>query len=137
MAGRLVAAFAGRIVHFHQSNLYARSWNPISKTICNYSTSFSPYAGRFFKTTTNFRFVPSNFYRTLASDAPATAVVPPPCAVNESDQSPSFFRRPLPQHLVSFSSSEGKTIFREALADSYMESKYCLFLSQLTFKTVQ
>jgi hypothetical protein len=82
--------------------------------------------------------VNSNFNRALASvDAPATAVVSPPCAVNDIDQSPSFFRRPLPQHLVSFSSSEGKTIFREALADSYMESRCYLFVSQLTFKAIR
>jgi hypothetical protein len=38
----------------------------------------------------------------------------------------SFYRRELPPNLVSFTSDEGKAIFREALAEGYMESYFSL-----------
>ncbi len=38
----------------------------------------------------------------------------------------TFYKRPLPQHLVAFSSKEGKTIFREALDAGFMESYFAL-----------
>ncbi|CAH8469390.1 unnamed protein product [Heterobilharzia americana] len=37
-----------------------------------------------------------------------------------------FYRRPLPRHCISFSSSEGKRIFREALLSGHMETYFCL-----------
>jgi hypothetical protein len=38
----------------------------------------------------------------------------------------SFYRRPLPKHLISFSSPEGKAIFRQALEDGGLESYWAL-----------
>jgi hypothetical protein len=38
----------------------------------------------------------------------------------------SFYRRDLPSNLISFTSDEGKLIFREALAEGYMESYFSL-----------
>jgi hypothetical protein len=38
----------------------------------------------------------------------------------------SFYRRDLPSLLVSFTSEEGKKIFREALDEGYMESYFSL-----------
>nr|CAH8832843.1 unnamed protein product [Trichobilharzia regenti] len=37
-----------------------------------------------------------------------------------------FYRRPLPRHCISFSSPEGKRIFREALLSGHMETYFCL-----------
>ncbi|CAM9924735.1 unnamed protein product, partial [Choristocarpus tenellus] len=38
----------------------------------------------------------------------------------------SFYRRPLPPPSVAFSSVEGRTIFREALTEGYMEGYFQL-----------
>lgn len=38
----------------------------------------------------------------------------------------TFFRRPLPDHLVSFTSSEGKVLFREALEKGMLENYFYL-----------
>ncbi len=39
---------------------------------------------------------------------------------------PSFYRRPLPEGLVPFSSAEGKQLFREALSAGTMEGYFVL-----------
>ncbi|MFO0618946.1 MAG: phytochelatin synthase family protein [Polyangiaceae bacterium] len=39
---------------------------------------------------------------------------------------PTFYRRPIPDGLIVFSSAEGKALFREALADGTMESFFAL-----------
>eukprot|EP00761_Pharyngomonas_kirbyi_P002438 gb/GECH01002442.1/.p1 GENE.gb/GECH01002442.1/~~gb/GECH01002442.1/.p1 ORF type:complete len:117 (+),score=22.58 gb/GECH01002442.1/:1-351(+) len=41
-------------------------------------------------------------------------------------RSPSFYRRPLPSHLVSFSSYSGRKVFREALENGFMEQYFPL-----------
>lgn len=38
----------------------------------------------------------------------------------------SFFRRELPKHCISFSSDEGKKLFREALGEGFMENYFTL-----------
>src|SRR5690349_7027833 len=38
----------------------------------------------------------------------------------------SFYKRPLPEELVPFSSDEGRALFREALADGTMEGFFAL-----------
>ena len=46
----------------------------------------------------------------------------------------SFFRRPLPEHLISFTSAEGRKVFREALESGFME---CYFPLAQQFATQQ
>jgi hypothetical protein len=38
----------------------------------------------------------------------------------------SFYKRPLPNHLIPFSSEQGKELFKEAIADGKMESYWTL-----------
>lgn len=38
----------------------------------------------------------------------------------------TFYKRPLPKNLVSFSSKEGKILFKEAMIDGYMENYFSL-----------
>lgn len=56
------------------------------------------------------------------------------CSVAMIDQAPnSFYRRPLPDALIAFSSTEGKKLFREAMEQGYMEGYFALaeqFVSQ-------
>eukprot|EP01103_Thecamoeba_quadrilineata_P005044 TRINITY_DN1489_c0_g1_i4.p1 TRINITY_DN1489_c0_g1~~TRINITY_DN1489_c0_g1_i4.p1 ORF type:complete len:174 (+),score=24.97 TRINITY_DN1489_c0_g1_i4:39-524(+) len=48
-------------------------------------------------------------------------------SVSESlEQTKSFYQRPLPDHLISFSSSEGKFLFRQALEAGHMEAFFRL-----------
>jgi glutathione gamma-glutamylcysteinyltransferase len=43
-----------------------------------------------------------------------------------ADQTPSFYRRPLPEGLIAFASTEGRQLFREALAAGGMEGWFAL-----------
>lgn len=54
------------------------------------------------------------------------------CEVANTQQN-SFYRRPLPESLIAFSSTEGRKLFREALEQGYMEGYFALaeqFVSQ-------
>ncbi len=74
----------------------------------------------------------SSSFASAASSSPlsSSSSSPHPPQASESvlntAPQPSFFRRPLPQHLISFTSEEGRHVFREALADRYMESFFPL-----------
>lgn len=43
-----------------------------------------------------------------------------------SEMTTSYFRRPLPEHLISFTSTEGRAIFSEALAAGTLENYFDL-----------
>jgi glutathione gamma-glutamylcysteinyltransferase len=49
-----------------------------------------------------------------------------------SKPKPSFYRRPLPDNCIDFSSVEGKLIFREALLGGHMENYFHLASQFLT-----
>jgi hypothetical protein len=42
------------------------------------------------------------------------------------DLDQTFYKRPLPENLVSFSSPQGKLLFKEAMLDGYMENYFSL-----------
>ncbi|EFA82733.1 hypothetical protein PPL_04428 [Heterostelium album PN500] len=53
--------------------------------------------------------------------------------IKEKKLKPSFYQRPLPAHLIAFSSEEGRKLFRESLQDGHMEGYFSLaeqFVSQ-------
>jgi len=45
---------------------------------------------------------------------------------NSLDNVESFYRKPLPSHLISFESQEGKKLFKEAMEAGYMEGYFSL-----------
>lgn len=47
-------------------------------------------------------------------------------AMEERSEQDSIYKRPLSEKLVSFSSTEGKKLFREALNAGYMENYFPL-----------
>eukprot|EP01133_Synstelium_polycarpum_P004324 gene4324-5050_t len=72
---------------------------------------------------------------TLTSPAPLNLVPQQTAAslIGGTPSKPSFYQRPLPSHLIAFSSDEGKRIFRESLTDGNMEGYFSLaeqFVSQ-------
>eukprot|EP00030_Apusomonadida_sp_AF-17_P000580 a175122_138.p1 GENE.a175122_138~~a175122_138.p1 ORF type:complete len:525 (-),score=170.84 a175122_138:37-1569(-) len=69
--------------------------------------------------------IPDDHALTVVGAAAAGAsVIDASSAVATS--APSYYKRQLPTHLVPFSSSEGKQIFRDALLDGTMDAYFCL-----------
>jgi hypothetical protein len=58
---------------------------------------------------------PSVFVPGISSGVPIAPIV-----------EETFYKRPLPKNLVSFSSKEGKILFKEAMIDGYMENYFSL-----------
>ncbi|KJE97819.1 hypothetical protein CAOG_09137 [Capsaspora owczarzaki ATCC 30864] len=73
--------------------------------------------------TTTTTTTPTTFVKDASSSAIIAAVRP---VATVEPAPPSFYKRPLPEQLVPFSSAEGRTLFREALAGGYMEGYFPL-----------
>ena len=63
---------------------------------------------------------------TLFSSSSSTASGSGPASPTPPSTSTSFYKRPLPSHLVPFSSPDGRRLFQEALRANGMESYWTL-----------
>ncbi|KAJ2299444.1 hypothetical protein IWW54_006486, partial [Coemansia sp. RSA 2705] len=67
--------------------------------------------------------------RRPAHTAAAASALPlhePPCANRPGSPKTTFYRRSLPAHLVSFTSTDGRQLFKEALNDGFAEGYFNL-----------
>ncbi|EGG14857.1 Phytochelatins synthase [Cavenderia fasciculata] len=84
-------------------------------------------------TTTTTMSSPAPSPSPTSAPAAAPAAATPNVPAKAASFKPSFYQRPLPSHLIAFSSDEGRKIFREALGDGHMEGYFSLseqFVSQ-------
>ncbi|GAM21435.1 hypothetical protein SAMD00019534_046100, partial [Acytostelium subglobosum LB1] len=86
-------------------------------------------------TSTTTTSTTSTISNTQATTNPLSTTTPTSTSPPRSPKSskPSFYQRPLPPHLVAFSSDDGRKLFRESLQDGHMEGYFALseqFVSQ-------